>query len=146
MRAALLALAACTAAAHHPAHRDAACLAVRGCPPAAPVAPCTVSYAEVDLADAPDGADVALRGTLGHGELVCTLLLCPDHCCNSCGGNERLHTGGRLVKLDRGLTGDDSALCFSVGHDEEPVVITGTLTRARDASVSLAITSLCDPS
>ena len=145
------------------------CLVSKGCPPAAPIAPCAADLAPLPLDDALArrelvGATVAVRGPLGRGDGTCTLLGCYSRdprgaCCNRCG--EALLLGSDAALRDRDYDrrrrstlmlsgarvacgGDESLICCPVEVRGQEVVARGVLRRSGETTI-LEGASLCTP-
>ena len=137
--------------AHAPPSRfkDPRCLVVRGCPPAARVSRCPevdAPLVEEALARGHDGDQVTMMGRLESTALICTMALCPNHCCNACNGALGVTSGGKAVDLigkDLSAAGDDSLVCFKTGQRGQWVIARGTLRLGAIGNPRLEVTDLC---
>lgn len=145
------------------------CLVSKGCPPTAPIAACPADVVPMALDELLArrelvGATVAVRGPLGRGNGICTLLACygPDPrgaCCNKCGEALMLGTEAALRDGDYarrrastlmlsgehlGCGGDESLICCPVDVRGQEVVARGLL-RLSGETLLLEGAMLCTP-
>ncbi len=118
---------------------DPRCLAARGCPTAKALPICSE-------ADAARSEGVTIEGRLVEGEVKCSAVRCPRHCCNECAGRLAVFDGTRNVELvGRGLelVGDDSKICFATGRRDQKIVARGKLRELPGHRVELDVGSIC---